>query len=335
MIIKIHLIGTCTAGMGCIMKQIIEWLISMEQMAGGFYSDAASLFKEDKKLSRFLNHLAKDEGWHCHMMKRAADFIRRAPQPSLGLTLDNENKTRIEEPLRKNERKLVRGTLTKESVLDCIVATEFSEWNYFCVYALNTLKEQKREFTHFASKIEHHKRFIERFFENLPDGRGYLKKIRRLPKVWNNRILIVEYNKPLCTLLSRLLSKEGVVEIANNGNGGLRKVSDQYFDIVLLSVLMPDMNGIDVYKKVVLHDSLISNRTLLLFDGNGARSHLHFAKKNKIPYLVKPFCVRELKEAMHDILSATPKKTHGKMPAQEKTKEFAAKLIKKTRRRDK
>lgn len=62
------------------MKEIIKWLIGMEQMAGEFYRDASVLLKYDKELKRFLSHLTEDEAWHFHVMRSAAEFIKQVPQ---------------------------------------------------------------------------------------------------------------------------------------------------------------------------------------------------------------------------------------------------------------
>ena len=50
------------------MKEIVDWLINVEGIAGNLYDGACKQFKDDHKLSAFLSHLAEDEGWHYHIM---------------------------------------------------------------------------------------------------------------------------------------------------------------------------------------------------------------------------------------------------------------------------
>ena len=296
-------------GKGHDMKKIIEWLASMEEMAGAIYHDAAGIFAKDYKVKRFLNHLAKDEAWHYFAMVSASDYVARNPQPALDFTLDGANRARIEAPCRENIKKIARGTLTMDSLVDSMIATEFSELNYFFLYVVNVLKEKRREFSYVASKVEHHKKLIERFIEELPNGRKYLKKIRRLPKLWNTRILIVDGNKPLRGLMSQILSLDGtVVETAHSGEAGLRKIAEQYYDLILTSDLLPGMNGIEFYNKAVLQDPLIGSRFLFLMHGTASK-HNDFAKKHKIRCLTKPCPVCDVKKAMHEILCKTPRKT--------------------------
>ena len=290
------------------MKEIIEWLIGMEHLSGEIYNDASGLFKEDKTFAELLNHLAEDEAWHFHVMASAAEFLQsEAQRPPDIIALDSAAKSRIENPFHENRERIASGTLTKDSMLDCIAATEFSEWNDYFLYVVNILKEKRREFAYVASKIEQHKKLIERYFEKLPNSRQYLDKIQRLPKVWNTRILIAEDYAPIRELLSELLAPDGAVETAENGQNGLKKAAAQYYDVILADSSMPEMNGIEFYQQAVLHAPLIADRFLFLTDFNDDE-HIDFAKKNNIRYLTKPFILDDLREVVHGLLAKTPVK---------------------------
>lgn len=291
------------------MKELIEWLIGMEHLSGEIYNEAAALFKEDKTFAELLNHLAEDEAWHFHVMASAAELLQsEAQRPPDIIALDNAAKARIESPFHENRKKISSGTLTKESMLDCIASTEFSEWNDYFLFVVNTLKEQRREFVYVASKIEQHKKLIERYFEKLPNNRIYLDKIRHLPKVWDMSALIVEDYAPIRELLTELLAPDGAVEIAENGQKGLKKIAEQYYDVILADSSMPDMNGIELFRQAVLHAPLMAERFLFLTDFNDDE-HIDFAKKNNIRYLTKPFFLDELREAVHGLLAKTPAKS--------------------------
>jgi adenylate cyclase len=61
------------------------------------------------------------------------------------------------------------------------------------------------------------------------------------------RLLIVDDNKINRMLLSRSLERQGhIVEIAENGRVGLEKLRSGAFDLVLLDIEMPVMNGFEV-----------------------------------------------------------------------------------------
>jgi CheY-like chemotaxis protein len=286
-------------------REIIEWLIGMEHLSGEVYSEAAVLFKEDKEFAELLKHLAEDEAWHFHVMASAAESTRGDLQRPSAVMLNNAAKTRLEAPFREARRKISSGALTKNGLLDCIATTEFSEWNDIFLYVVNMLKEQTREFTYVASKLEQHKKLFERYFEKLSNSRQYLDKIQHLPKVWDMRILVVEDYAPIRELLSEVLASEGAVETVENGQKGLSKATEQYYDIIVADGIMPDMNGMEFFRQAVQHDPLIAERFLLLadFDNN---EHIDFAKKNKVRYLTKPFSLDELRDSVHEVMAKTP-----------------------------
>jgi len=290
-------------------KDIIEWLTGMEHLSGGIYNEAAGLFKEDKEFTELLNHLAEDEAWHFHVMASAAELLQsEAQRPPDIIALDSAAKARVESPFHENRKKISSGTLTRDSMLDCIASTEFSEWNDYFLYVVNTLKEKRREFAYVASKIEQHKKLIERYFEKLSNNRHYLDKIRHLPKVWDMSALIVEDYVPMRELLSELLAPDGAVETAENGQKGLKKAAEKYYDVILADSIMPEMNGIEFFRQAVLHAPRIAERFLFLTDFND-EEHIDFAKKNNIRYLTKPFLLDELREAVHGLLTKTPVKS--------------------------
>ena len=58
-------------------------------------------------------------------------------------------------------------------------------------------------------------------------------------------ILIVDDEKIIRTVLHRILNNSGfVTEIAVNGKDALTKIHSKKFDLILLDILMPEMNGL-------------------------------------------------------------------------------------------
>ncbi len=290
------------------MKELIEWLSYIEKTSAAIYKDASVIFKEDKGFSQLLHHLAEDETWHFHVMERAAEFLRGAAELRADITLDPDMKAKVEAPLLENRKKIDAGALSKESLLECIVTTEFSEWNEIFLYVVNTLKNQKRGFEYIASKIEHHKKFIEQYLETLQESRLYLDRIRRLPEVWKIKILIVDDYEPLRELLSAHLSAEGIVETAEDGKKGLVKVAGQYYDVILSDSFMPVMSGIEFYKQAILHDPLIAERFLLIMDFPSIED-IVYVRDNNVRHVMKPFTLRDISEAVREIMIRTHPKS--------------------------
>ncbi|MBI3398186.1 MAG: hypothetical protein HY026_03005 [Deltaproteobacteria bacterium] len=66
------------------MREIIDWLIGIEDRAHKVYERAAMQLKNDKKFADFLWHLAEDEKAHYEFMCKAAELIKDiTPPPKL------------------------------------------------------------------------------------------------------------------------------------------------------------------------------------------------------------------------------------------------------------
>jgi len=65
------------------------------------------------------------------------------------------------------------------------------------------------------------------------------------------RILIVEDEKPLAHALTLKLQHEGfIVSVAENGRECLERLNGQPFDVVLLDLMMPEMDGFQVLEQL-------------------------------------------------------------------------------------
>lgn len=67
----------------------------------------------------------------------------------------------------------------------------------------------------------------------------------------SNRILIIEDEKELATILGAYLKVEGFeTVIANDGEVGIKEFEKGGIDLLLLDIMLPKVNGIDICKKV-------------------------------------------------------------------------------------
>src|SRR3990167_5045944 len=65
------------------------------------------------------------------------------------------------------------------------------------------------------------------------------------------KILIVEDDRFLRELYQELLTDEGfVVEVAEDGEEGLTKMSEGGYDLVLLDILLPKRDGLDILREL-------------------------------------------------------------------------------------
>lgn len=282
------------------MKEIIEWLIQVEDRAHKIYERAAMQFKHDKECADCLWRLAADEKMHYEFMCKAAELIEGMNYTS-AISLTSEVKQRVEDYFSLCEKRIEALSLTKESMVDFVVSTEFSEWNDMFLYVIHALNHKHKEFVPAKASLQQHKRYIERFLESKPEFSSFLKRIQSLPRVWQEKILVVDDEKMLTDLIAAILEDEGAVETAANGEEGLKKLSGKYFAAIITDVDMPVMNGIEFYKKAVELYPNMKDR-FLFFTGSAGEERITFFTKNNLKYLTKPSPIDDIKKTVVDIL---------------------------------
>lgn len=285
------------------MKEIVDWLVSIEQMTRDIYRKAAELFKADKDFHRFLIHLAEDEKAHYQLMKRVKEYFQGHEIPPSAIGLDQQAKQRIEKPLMECLNTLSTGApLSKDIVLDYIVTVEFSELNYLFIYVIKHMPKESSEFIYPATLIQNHLRYLEHFLGSLPEGEKHLESVRRFPEVLKENILIVEDDSAIAELLGVLLQREGKITIAQNGAEGLRKVKKNYYRLILSDIGMPVMDGMEFFKNASRIYPNIAER-FLFFTGDLNADRIAFFDKNHLNYLSKPALVNEIYEKVIEIMS--------------------------------
>ncbi|WP_227370252.1 response regulator transcription factor [Halomonas sp. M20] len=66
-----------------------------------------------------------------------------------------------------------------------------------------------------------------------------------------NRVLLVEDDDELRSLLARYLVSQGLdVREAANGSDGLSLAQDDFVDLVVLDIMLPDINGLEVLRRL-------------------------------------------------------------------------------------
>lgn len=287
------------------MKELAEWLIHIERLAGDFYRNAADAFRDDEQLSGFLRHLAEEEAWHGRIMGDVAGFLEKNRDMASAIALNEVTKDRIEAPFLDCGSRLGSDSLRREHIINCIVAAEFSEWNDIFVYVMNAVKGAGKDFAFTASKMQAHKRHIENFIGDLPEGKAYLRMMRRLPAVWQARILVVEDYEGVRDFLSAVLSAEGDVDTAENGKDALERTRERYYDVVVSAVHMPVMSGIEFFEAASRTDPRLAERFLVLI-GYPTDKTAEFIEKNRLRYLHKPMQLHDLTSAVKALLERHP-----------------------------
>lgn len=104
------------------------------------------------------------------------------------------------------------------------------------------------------------------------------------------RILVVDDIEANRDLLARRLSRDGhSVETAQDGLAALQALREQPFDLVLLDLMMPGMNGYDVLKTMKSDTALRHIPVIMISALNETDSVLRCIEAGAQDYLLKPF----------------------------------------------
>lgn len=107
------------------------------------------------------------------------------------------------------------------------------------------------------------------------------------------RILIVEDEKDLSMILSELLSMEGYyTDAAYDGESGLDNALSGIYDLILLDVMLPIMDGIEVLSKI--RENKINTPVLMLTAKSEIEDKVCGLDNGADDYLTKPFNTKEL-----------------------------------------
>jgi len=117
------------------------------------------------------------------------------------------------------------------------------------------------------------------------------------------KVLVVDDELELRESLADLVQGFGhEVTTASNGKEALEKVTSQHFDLILLDVRMPEMNGIEVLKNVKVYDPSIS--VLVLTAHSNLEDAVQSIKLGAFNYLEKPIKSTDVFEAIGKAMEA-------------------------------
>lgn len=108
------------------------------------------------------------------------------------------------------------------------------------------------------------------------------------------RVLVVEDEAELAEALGRGLRRDGyAVDVAFDGTGALERMSYTPYDLVLLDLNLPDMDGLEVCRRI-RQESEPQPRVLMLTARDALDDRVAGLDEGADDYLVKPFDFPEL-----------------------------------------
>jgi DNA-binding response OmpR family regulator len=123
------------------------------------------------------------------------------------------------------------------------------------------------------------------------------------------KILIIEDNESYLSILAQKLTlEEFEVTTAKDGEEGLKKATNDQPDIILIDLLLPKMNGIQIMEELRKNEWGKNVPLIILTNVNPDDEILQTIMKNKPTYyLVKPEVkLEDIVEKVKDVLNASP-----------------------------
>lgn len=110
------------------------------------------------------------------------------------------------------------------------------------------------------------------------------------------KALIIEDDKPLSDMLRRNLQSIAQTDVAYDGEAGLEKMLTQDYDIVILDIMLPKMNGEEVLRRIRKHKMT----PIIILSAIGMLERkIEFLNLGADDYMVKPFSRDELLARVH------------------------------------
>ncbi len=117
------------------------------------------------------------------------------------------------------------------------------------------------------------------------------------------RVLIVDDEPAVATMLSRVLEEEHDVTVETTAREALNRLLEEEFDVVLCDLLMPSMSGMELYRELAARRPGMEDRIVFMTGGAFTQRAADFLSQLNNPQLEKPFDLERVLEVVHRALA--------------------------------
>lgn len=119
------------------------------------------------------------------------------------------------------------------------------------------------------------------------------------------RILVVDDDENILNLERTILEQKGFdVTRAGGGAEALKLLAEKTFDLVLLDVMMPEVDGFTVCRKIKEDDRLKDIPVIFLTAKGGGEALAEGFESGAVMYINKPFTANKLLTIVHTMLES-------------------------------
>ena len=120
----------------------------------------------------------------------------------------------------------------------------------------------------------------------------------------NLRVLCIDDEPGVVELVGLILRSQNIqVDGANSGKSGLQMMRESRPDAVLLDVMMPEMDGWEVYKHMRADDELKDIPVIIVTARNSSFEEIIARERAGVSdYVTKPFLPDDLRKSLSNVL---------------------------------
>jgi DNA-binding response OmpR family regulator len=122
------------------------------------------------------------------------------------------------------------------------------------------------------------------------------------------RILVIEDDKKIATFIVNGLKQAGLaVDHADNGQSGLERALAVTYDVAVIDIMLPQLDGLSVIEKLRQHQ--IRTPVIILSAKRSVDDRIKGLQKGGDDYLTKPFSFAELLARVHALIRRSSHET--------------------------
>ncbi len=119
----------------------------------------------------------------------------------------------------------------------------------------------------------------------------------------HTRILVVDDDETIRTTMKAILEDEGyIVDLAGTGKEAIQKTQNTNYNVALLDIRLPDMEGIELLK--LMKDSVPKTRKIMVTGYPSMQNAISALNKDADAYLLKPVDIEKLLNTVKEQLKA-------------------------------
>jgi PAS domain S-box-containing protein len=138
-----------------------------------------------------------------------------------------------------------------------------------------------------------------------PDSAEPLKPLVEQPKkLAKARIMVVDDEMVVRDLVKRVLTGEGYeVDTLDNSADALKKIEGQRYNLIMLDIKMPGMDGVELYRRIQEKAKSLMPRVVFITGDMLSKDTEKFLSKTELTHIAKPFDAEELRRGVRVVLN--------------------------------